>query len=96
VLIQFTTGSLQDARASETWAHEHGAEYLDCAITGSANSIGTPTAHIHVSGRGSCIPKGQTGLACIGQHSGLQKEKQLDGNIKLFGGPDGIEPAERI
>ena len=51
VLVQFTTGSPQDARASEIWAHEHGAEYLDCAITGSPSSIGTPNAHILVAGR---------------------------------------------
>ena len=35
VLIQFTTGTPQEARANEAWAHENGAEYLDCAITGS-------------------------------------------------------------
>ena len=51
LLVHFTTGSPQDARASETWAHEHGAEYLDCAITGSPASIGTPSAHILVAGR---------------------------------------------
>ena len=51
VLVQFTTGSPQDARSSETWANEHGAEYLDCAITGSPSYIGTPNAHILVSGR---------------------------------------------
>lgn len=51
LLVQFTTGSPQDARMSETWAHEHGAEYLDCAITGSPSTIGTPRGHILVSGR---------------------------------------------
>ena len=38
-LVQFTTCSPQDARASETWAHDHEAEYLDCAITGSPSSM---------------------------------------------------------
>src|SRR5262249_21388456 len=51
VLVQLSTGSPQEARASERWAHEHGAEYLDCAITGSPESMGTPDAHILVSGR---------------------------------------------
>jgi len=50
LLVQFTTGSPQDARASEAWGHAHGAEYLDCAITGSPSSIGTPSAHILVAG----------------------------------------------
>ena len=35
LLVQFTTRFPQDALASETWAHEHRAEYLDYAITGS-------------------------------------------------------------
>ena len=51
LLVQFTTGSPQDARVTETWAHKHGAEYLDCAITGGPDSIGTSSAHILVSGK---------------------------------------------
>jgi 3-hydroxyisobutyrate dehydrogenase-like beta-hydroxyacid dehydrogenase len=51
LLVQFTTGTPQDARISEAWAHEYGAEYLDCAITGGPSSIGTPSAHILLSGR---------------------------------------------
>jgi len=51
LLVQLTTGSPQEARASETWAHQHGAQYLDCAITGSPESIGTTGAHILVAGR---------------------------------------------
>lgn len=51
LLVQFTTGTPEDARLSETWAHEHDAEYLDCAITGSPSSIGTPNAHILLAGR---------------------------------------------
>ena len=51
ILVQVTTGSPQEARTSETWAHEHGADYLDCAITGSPSSIGTASAHILAAGR---------------------------------------------
>jgi 3-hydroxyisobutyrate dehydrogenase-like beta-hydroxyacid dehydrogenase len=57
VLIQFTTGTPQDARANEAWAHENGAEYLDCAITGSPSSIGTPDAHILLAGQESVFQK---------------------------------------
>jgi 3-hydroxyisobutyrate dehydrogenase-like beta-hydroxyacid dehydrogenase len=59
LLVQFTTGSPQDARASETWAHEHEAEYLDCAITGSPEFIGTPSAHILVAGREVAFQKAE-------------------------------------
>src|SRR5215207_3715191 len=59
LLVHFTIGSPQDARASETWAHEHEADYLDCAITGSPSSIGTPGAHILVSGREAVFQKAE-------------------------------------
>lgn len=59
LLIQFTTGTPQDARANEAWAHEHGAEYLDCAIAGGPESIGTPDAHILVSGNEATFRKAE-------------------------------------
>ncbi len=59
LLVQFTTGSPQDARASEAWSYEHEAEYLDSAITGSPSSIGTPSAHILVSGREAVFQKAE-------------------------------------
>jgi 3-hydroxyisobutyrate dehydrogenase-like beta-hydroxyacid dehydrogenase len=68
LLVHFTTGSPQDARASETWAHEHGAEYLDCAITGSPGSIGTPDAHILVAGREAVFRKAEPLLRALASH----------------------------
>ena len=65
LLIQFTTGSPQDARASEAWAHEHGAEYLDCAITGSPSSVGTSSSHILVSGREAVFQKAEPTLRLL-------------------------------
>jgi 3-hydroxyisobutyrate dehydrogenase-like beta-hydroxyacid dehydrogenase len=59
VLVQLSTGSPQEARTSETWADAHGAEYLDCAITGSPSSIGTPSAHILVSGKKATFQKAE-------------------------------------
>ncbi|HEX6270707.1 MAG TPA: NAD(P)-binding domain-containing protein [Anaerolineales bacterium] len=67
MLVQFTTGSPQDARSSEAWAHEHGAEYLDCAITGSPSSIGTPSAHILVSGREVAFKKAEPILRILAE-----------------------------
>ena len=65
LLVQFTTGSPQDAQASEAWAHAHGAEYLDCAITGSPSSIGTPSAHILVAGREAVFQKAEPTLRVL-------------------------------
>ena len=68
LLVQFTTGSPQDARASEMWAHEHEAEYLDCAITGSPSSIGTSNAHILVAGREAVFQKAEPTLRMLADH----------------------------
>jgi len=68
LLVQFTTGSPQDARASEAWAHAHGAEYLDCAITGSPSSIGTPSAHILVAGQEAAFQKAEAILRILGNN----------------------------
>lgn len=65
LLVQFTTGSPQEARASETWAHEHEAQYLDCAITGSPSSIGTPDAHILVSGKNAIFKQAEPTLRLL-------------------------------
>ena len=65
LLVQFTTGTPQDARTNEAWAHEHGAEYLDCAIAGGPESIGTPDAHILVSGSETAFRKAEPTLRLL-------------------------------
>ena len=72
ILVQFTTGSPQDARAGETWAQDHGAEYLDCAITGSPSSIGTHSAHILVSGREVTFQKAEPILRVLASNLGYK------------------------
>jgi len=68
LLVQFTTGSPQDARTGETWAQAQGAEYLEGAITGSPGSIGTPSAHILVSGRESVFRNAEPTLRVLASH----------------------------
>jgi 3-hydroxyisobutyrate dehydrogenase-like beta-hydroxyacid dehydrogenase len=75
VLVQFTTGSPQDARASETWAHAHEAEYLDCAITGSPSFIGTPSAHILVSGQETAFQKAESMLRILASNLDYKGEQ---------------------
>lgn len=50
ILVQLTTGSPRDARESETWAHRHGASYLDGAIQAAPAQMGLPDTAILVSG----------------------------------------------
>lgn len=68
LLVQFTTGSPQDARASEAWAQKQGAKYLDCAITGSPASIGTPDAHILAAGPEAAFRKAEPVLRILAQN----------------------------
>jgi 3-hydroxyisobutyrate dehydrogenase-like beta-hydroxyacid dehydrogenase len=75
LVVQFTTGSPQDARASEAWAHEHGADYLDCAITGSRSSLGTPSAHILLSGREAAFQKAEPILRVLASNLDYKGER---------------------
>jgi 3-hydroxyisobutyrate dehydrogenase-like beta-hydroxyacid dehydrogenase len=50
VLIQLTTGSPDEARSSEVWAHQRGARYLDGAIQAAPSQMGRPETTILVSG----------------------------------------------
>jgi 3-hydroxyisobutyrate dehydrogenase-like beta-hydroxyacid dehydrogenase len=75
LLVQLTTGSPQEARASETWAHEHRAEYLDCAITGSPESIGTPGAHILAAGKEAVFQKAEPILRVLASNLDYKGER---------------------
>ena len=75
LLVQFTTGSPQEARASETWAHEHEAEYLDCAITGSPGTIGTARAHILIAGREAVFQKAEPILRVLADNLDYKGER---------------------
>ena len=50
VLVQLSTGTPQEARDSQSWAREAGAEYLDGAILAYPDQIATPEAAIFVAG----------------------------------------------
>ena len=50
VLVQLSTGTPQEARTLQSWAQHNQLEYLEGKITGSPSSIGTPEAHILLSG----------------------------------------------
>jgi 3-hydroxyisobutyrate dehydrogenase-like beta-hydroxyacid dehydrogenase len=50
LLVQLSSGRPQEARAGESWAQQHQVEYLEGKITGSPSSIGTPDAHLLLSG----------------------------------------------
>ena len=65
VLVELSTGSPQQARACEAWVAQQGAEYLEAAITGGPASIGTPAAHILLSGKEAVFQKAEPVLQAL-------------------------------
>jgi len=50
IVVQLSSGTPQEARVMESWAQRCGISYLDGAILGSPNGIGTPACTIFYSG----------------------------------------------
>jgi len=50
LLVQLTTGSPQDARDAEAWAHRQGATYLEGAIQAAPDQMGQPDTPVLMSG----------------------------------------------
>jgi 3-hydroxyisobutyrate dehydrogenase-like beta-hydroxyacid dehydrogenase len=50
LLVQLTTGSPQDARDAQAWAHAQGAAYLEGAIQAAPDQMGQPDTPLLVSG----------------------------------------------
>lgn len=73
VLIQLTTGSPREARDSEAWAREHGADYLDGAIQVAPDQMAKPDTVILLSGAETAFRRGEPVL------------KVFAGNLKYLG-----------
>ncbi len=59
VLIQLTTGSPREALASEVWARQRGADYLDGAIQAAPSQMARPDTMILVSGAESAFRRSE-------------------------------------
>ncbi len=66
VLVQLTTGSPQEARDSEVWARERGADYLDGAIQAAPEQMGKPDTTILVSGSETAFRRSEPILNILG------------------------------
>jgi len=65
-IIQLTTGSPQEARETEIWAREQGADYVDGAILAAPNQMGKPDTIILVSGAEKAFQKSEKVLKILG------------------------------
>jgi 3-hydroxyisobutyrate dehydrogenase-like beta-hydroxyacid dehydrogenase len=65
VLVQLSTGTPQDARDAELWAHARGASYLDGAILATPSQMGRPDTPIFLSGAASAWQKSEPVLKAL-------------------------------
>jgi 3-hydroxyisobutyrate dehydrogenase-like beta-hydroxyacid dehydrogenase len=72
-LVQLTTGNPQEARDSEAWAHERGADHLDGAIQAAPSQMGRPDTMILVSGAQRALERSKRVL------------ETFAGNVKYLG-----------
>jgi len=66
VVVQLSSGTPQEARESERWIQDCGAEYMDGAILAFPRTIGTPNAMIVISGPASSFEKHKSLLDSLG------------------------------
>jgi 3-hydroxyisobutyrate dehydrogenase-like beta-hydroxyacid dehydrogenase len=66
ILIQLSTGSPQEARDSEMWAQEQGANYLDGAIQAAPSQMGRLDTPILISGAEAVFRQSETLLKILG------------------------------
>jgi 3-hydroxyisobutyrate dehydrogenase-like beta-hydroxyacid dehydrogenase len=72
-IIQLTTGSPDEARELEAWAHQHGARYMDGAIQVAPEQMARPDTTIFISGKQEAFSNSEPLLKVFG------------GNIKYLG-----------
>jgi 3-hydroxyisobutyrate dehydrogenase-like beta-hydroxyacid dehydrogenase len=75
VIVQMSTGTPQDARDNEVWAHERGAKYLDGAILATPSQIGQADAPIFVSGAKDAFQQSEEVLKLLAGNVGFMGEK---------------------
>lgn len=103
ILIQLSTGSPQDARNSEVWAKERGADYLDGAIQAAPSQMGRPDTPILVSGAETVFRQSEPllkvlggSLTYLGEQIGSASAMDLATLSYIYGGMLGFFHGARI
>jgi 3-hydroxyisobutyrate dehydrogenase-like beta-hydroxyacid dehydrogenase len=102
-LVQLSTGTPQDARDSERWAREAGADYLDGAILAYPDQVGTPEAVIFMAGAKATFQRCEPllhslagGLSHVGEQVGAASALDCAALSFLFGGLLGALHGARV
>ncbi|MBD0383679.1 NAD(P)-dependent oxidoreductase [Paenibacillus sedimenti] len=103
MLVQLSTGTPQQARDNETWAHKRGADYLDGAIAATPSQMGRPDTTIFTSGSNTAFRKSEPFLKdlagnvlYLGEQVGSASAYDLAFLANLFGSMFGFVHAARI
>ncbi len=67
IVVQLSSGTPKEAREMDSWARQHGIEYLDGAILGSPSWIGTPACTIFYSGPVEVFNRAKPVLMAFGE-----------------------------
>ncbi|ARN19004.1 NAD(P)-dependent oxidoreductase [Piscinibacter gummiphilus] len=68
LVVNLGTGSPEDARRAEAWAHAHGARYLDGAIQAAPSQMGRPDTPLFVSGETAAFTQAEPLLRIVAGH----------------------------
>ncbi|WP_354520636.1 NAD(P)-binding domain-containing protein [Paenibacillus sp. OAE614] len=103
LVVELSTGTPQDARNSEAWAHEQGADYLDGAIMATPPQIGMPDTPIFLSGSESAYRRSEPvlrvlagNLIYLGESVGSASAWDLAALSTMFGSMFGFFHGARI
>jgi 3-hydroxyisobutyrate dehydrogenase-like beta-hydroxyacid dehydrogenase len=69
IVVQLSSGTPNEAREMNSWAHQYGISYLDGAILGSPSWIGTPACTIFYSGPEEVFNRAKPVLAAFGDRT---------------------------
>lgn len=97
LLIQFTTGSPQDARHYAEWTQQHGATYLDGAIQAAPGQMGRDDTPILISGAEKVLREHESllkifggGLSYLGDDASAANALDLATLTALYGAITGF------
>lgn len=103
VLIQLTTGAVQEARDSDAWARQHGGEYLDGAIQAAPSQMGRPDTPILLSGAEATFRRHEAllrifggGLTYLGEDAGAAAAMDMATLSYIYGASIGFFHGARI
>lgn len=103
VVVQLSTGSVQEARDSAEWLREHGGGYLDGAIQAAPSQMGRPDTPILLSGAEATFRQHEAllrvfggGISYLGEDAGAAAAMDMATLSYIYGAAIGFFHGARI